>query len=71
MNKKIISKNQFIKNRDTWIKKFSKDNNIKKIAKKLWVKSDKHNYSYFFSWQGETLLQTPEDLVTLLSLIHI
>ena len=69
MNKKIISKNQFIKNRDTWIKKFSKDNNIKKIAKKLWVESDKHNYSYFFSWQGETLLQTPEDLVTLQEII--
>lgn len=69
MKKKIISKNQFIKNKNIWIKKFNKDNDLKKISKKLWVESDKYNYSYFFSWQGETILQTPEDILTLQEII--
>ena len=69
MKKKIISKNQFIKNKNIWIKKFNKDNDLKKISKKLWVESDKYNYSYFFSWQGETILQTPEDILTMQEII--
>ena len=69
MKKKIISKKQFVKNKNIWIKKFNKNSNIKKISKKLWVESDKHNYSYFFSWHGETILQTPEDIIILQEII--
>jgi cephalosporin hydroxylase len=69
MKKKIISKNQFTKNKKLWIKKFSKNQNVKKISRKLYVEADKHNYSYFYSWQGETILQTPEDIITLQEII--
>ena len=69
MKKKIISKDQFSKNRSLWIKKFSENKKIKKISRKMYIESDKYNYSYFFSWQGETILQTPEDIITLQEII--
>ena len=69
MKKKIISKQQFSKNKNLWIKTFSKNKKIKKISRKMYIESDKHNYSYFFSWQGETILQTPEDIITLQEII--
>jgi cephalosporin hydroxylase len=69
MKKKIISKNQFNNKKKSWIENFSKNKTLKKISKKLYVEADKHNYSYFFSWQGETILQTPEDIITLQEII--
>jgi cephalosporin hydroxylase len=69
MKKKIISKKQFLEKKKLWIKNFNKNLKIKNISKKLYVESDKHNYSYFFSWQGETILQTPEDIITLQEII--
>jgi len=69
MKKKIISKSQFLKKKKLWIRNFNKNFNLKNISKKLYIESDKHNYSYFFSWQGETILQTPEDIITLQEII--
>ena len=70
MNKKIISLKTFEKRRKDWIKKFDKNKKVKKLARKLFIESDKCNYPYFYTWKGETFLQTPEDVITLQEIIY-
>ena len=70
MNKKIISHNTFQKRKKIWINNFNKNSKIKKLSKKLFVEADKNNYSYFYSWKGETFLQTAEDIITLQEIIY-
>ena len=44
MNKKVISLKTFEKRRKDWIKKFDKNKKVKKLARKLFIESDKCNY---------------------------
>tara|TARA_B100001250_G_C19734452_1_gene760114 strand:- start:625 stop:1362 length:738 start_codon:yes stop_codon:yes gene_type:complete len=64
MKKKIISLKEFEKKREIWKKKIFNSIKIQKIKKKLYVETDKLNYSYTHSWFGEPILQTPDDIIT-------
>ena len=70
MKRKIISLKTFQKRKKIWINNFNKNPKIKQLSKKLFVEADKNNYSYFYSWKGETFLQTAEDIITLQEIIY-
>ena len=70
MKKRIISQETFKKKRKKWISKFNKNLKIRNLSKKLFIEADKNNYSYFYSWKGETFLQTAEDIITLQEIIY-
>ena len=70
MKKKIISLNQFKKKRDIWKKKIYINTTIKKLKKKLYIETDKLNFSYTHSWLGEPILQTPDDIITQQEIIY-
>ena len=62
--KKIISLKQFLKRKKIWRKKIFDSSKIKKLKKKLYIETDKLNFSYTHSWLGEPILQTPDDIIT-------
>ena len=62
MTKKIISLKEFQKKRLDWKKKIFKNKKIQILKKKLYIETDKLNYSYTHNWLGEPILQTPDDL---------
>ena len=64
MKKKIISLKEFLKRKNIWRKKIYRNNKIKNLKKKLYIETDKLNYSYTHTWLGEPILQTPEDIIT-------
>ena len=64
MKKKIISLKEFLKRKNVWRKKIYVNKKIKGLKKKLYIETDKLNYSYTHTWLGEPILQTPEDIVT-------
>jgi len=64
MKKKIISLKEFLKRKNIWRKKIYKNKKIKELKKKLYIETDKLNYSYTHTWLGEPILQTPEDIIT-------
>lgn len=64
MKKKIISLQKFLKKKNNWKKKIYYSQKIRKLKKKLYIETDKLNYSYTHTWLGEPILQTPEDIVT-------
>ncbi len=65
MNKrKIISLNQFLNKKKIWKKKIFNSQKIRKLKKKLYIETDKLNFSYTHSWLGEPILQTPDDILT-------
>lgn len=69
MKKKIISYINYQRKRIVWQNKLGQDKKLHKFAKKFYSKIDKNNYTYLFSWNGEPLLQTPEDLIVLQEII--
>jgi len=69
MLKKIITYRKFTNYRNKWIKSIGKDKRIRNLANKFYSIIDKKNYTYLFSWNGEPLLQTPEDLIVLQEII--
>ena len=69
MKKKIISHKEFFIRSNKFKKKLFLDNKVKKLSKKLYIQSDKLNWSYQHTWNGEPLLQTPEDVVKMQELI--
>ncbi len=64
MKKKMISLKEFLKRKNAWRKKIYINNKIKNLKKKLYIETDKLNYSYTHTWLGEPILQTPEDIIT-------
>lgn len=64
MKKNIITLKEFEKRRAIWKKKIFKSDKIQKIKKKLYIETDKLNYSYTHNWFGEPILQTPDDIIT-------
>ena len=69
MKKKIISLKEFSKRRSIWEKNLFKSKKVKKLSQNLYIESDKHNLSYLYSWLGEPILQTPDDILTQQELI--
>lgn len=62
--RKIISLKQFLNQKKIWKRKIFKSQKIKKLKKKLYIETDKLNFSYTHSWLGEPILQTPDDILT-------
>ena len=67
--KKIISFNQFNLKRESWAKSLYKDNKVRKLKKELYIAADKKNFCYLYSWFGEPMLQTPDDILTIQEII--
>lgn len=70
MKKKIYSYKNYQKKRLSWQKKLGDNKKIKMMANKLYIEADKKNYSYLYSWNGEPLLQTPEDLLVIEEIVN-
>ena len=70
MKKKIYSYEVYKKKILAWQKKLGSNKLVKKLANKLYIEADKNNYSYLHSWNGEPLLQTPEDLFIIEEIIN-
>jgi cephalosporin hydroxylase len=69
MNKKKITKLQFIKNAIKHSRELTNNNKINNLKYKLYTESDKHNWCYQHFWLGEPILQTPEDIVKMQDII--
>jgi len=67
--RKIISFNQFNKNRNKWSLNLYKDKKVNKLSKELYISADKHNFCYLYNWLGEPMLQTPDDILTIQELL--
>tara|TARA_Y100000768_G_scaffold386571_2_gene375299 strand:- start:291 stop:1031 length:741 start_codon:yes stop_codon:yes gene_type:complete len=69
MKKKIISHKEFFLRSSKFKKNLFLNKKIKKLSKQLYIQSDKLNWSYQHTWNGEPLLQTPEDVVKMQEVI--
>ena len=67
--KKIISFNNFNQKKMKWSLSLNNDTKVKKLSKSLYIAADKHNFCYLYSWMGEPMLQTPDDVLTIQELI--
>jgi cephalosporin hydroxylase len=70
MSKILYTYKEYQKKISLWQKKLGRSKKVKKLANKLYVEADKKNYSYLHSWNGEPLLQTPEDLLTIEDIVN-
>lgn len=68
--KKIITYNTFNKRKEKWKKELYKDKNIKKLSKKLLIEADKFHFHYLQTWKGETMIQTPDDILAFQEIIY-
>jgi cephalosporin hydroxylase len=64
-NKKIISKNQFIKLNSAAARKMYRNKSLQKKALDVLVQADKHRWIHQTSWMGEPALNLPQDIMTL------
>ena len=69
MNKKIITKLQFVKNAKKNSYALANNAKINKLKFKLYAESDKLNWCYQHYWLGEPILQTPEDIIKIQDII--
>ena len=67
--KKIISFDTFNQKKLKWSSSLNKDKKVKNLSKSLYVAADKHNFCYLYSWMGEPVLQTPDDILTIQELM--
>ena len=63
--RKIVSFNTFNQKKKRWSSSLSTDVNVKRLSKALYIAADKHNFCYLYSWLGEPMLQTPDDVITI------
>ena len=63
--KKIVSFNTFNQKKIKWSSSLNADANVKRLSKALYIAADKHNFCYLYSWLGEPMLQTPDDVITI------
>ena len=68
--KKIITYNTFNKRKEIWKKKLYQNKNIQKLSKKLFIEADKFHFHYLQSWKGETMIQTPDDILAFQEIIY-
>ena len=68
--KKIITYNTFNKRKEKWKKELYKDKNIQKLSKKLFIEADKLHFHYLQTWKGETMIQTPDDILAFQEIIY-
>ena len=69
MNKKKITKIQFIKNATKHSYDLANNTKINKLKFKLYAETDKYNWCYQHYWLGEPILQTPEDIIKMQDII--
>jgi cephalosporin hydroxylase len=69
MNKKKITKIQFIKNATKHSYALANNTKINKLKFKLYAETDKYNWCYQHYWLGEPILQTPEDIIKMQDII--
>lgn len=67
--KKIISFDSFNQKKINWSSSLKNDKKVKYLSKSLYIAADKHNFCYLYSWMGEPMLQTPDDIITIQELI--
>ncbi len=67
--KKIITYNTFNKLREKWKKTLYKDKIVSLLSKKLLLQADKHHFHYLQSWNGEAIIQTPDDILSIIEII--
>ena len=70
VNKKYISLKKFNSRKKIFMKKMYNDKKLKKDKLDLYIRADKFNYCYNYTWFGEPFLQTPEDVVAIQELIY-
>ncbi len=69
LKKKIISYNKFNGLREKWSKSLYKDKKVNLLSKKLFNQADKHHFHYLQSWNGEVIIQTPDDIISIIDII--
>ena len=67
--KKIITYNKFNILREKWKKSLYTDKKVKQLSKKLFNQADKHHFHYLQSWNGEAIIQTPDDIISIIEII--
>ena len=67
--KKIITYNSFNILREKWRKSLYKDKKVRLLSKKLFNLADKHHFHYLQSWNGEVIIQTPDDIMSIIEII--
>lgn len=68
-NKKIVSHKVFIKNIEKWNRSLYKNHKVKSLSRKLFIEADKHHFHYLQSWNGETIIQTPDDIMNTIKIL--
>ena len=68
--KNIISYITFNKLREKWKKALYNNKIVKSLSKKLFMEADKCHFHYLQSWNGEALIQTPDDILALQEIIY-
>jgi cephalosporin hydroxylase len=68
--KNIISYNTFNKVREKWKKSLYNSKIVKSLSKKLFIEADKFHFHYLQNWNGEALIQTPDDILALQEIIY-
>lgn len=51
------------------VKNMSKNNELKEITKKWFLKSSVYEYSYHFKWMGRPIIQFPQDIIAMQEII--
>lgn len=67
--KKIIDHSTFNKLREKWKKSLFNDKKVNLLSKKLFNQADKHHFHYLQSWNGEAIIQTPDDIMSIIEII--
>ena len=61
--KKIITYKKFNLLREKWKKSLYKDKKLNFYSNKVFNLADKHHFHYLQSWNGEAIIQTPDDII--------
>ncbi len=67
--KKIISYKKFNTLKNKWEKSLYMDKKVRALSKKLFIQADKNQFHYLQSWNGEPIIQTPDDIVNTIKIL--
>ncbi len=67
--KKIITHKKFNKLRVKWSKTLYKDKKTNSLSKKLFTQADRLHFHYLQSWNGEAIIQTPDDIMSIIEIL--
>jgi cephalosporin hydroxylase len=70
MQKKMLSREEFEKKRNTAAKKMAEDKELQKNALDLLIRADHHSWIHQTTWFGEPILNLPQDMFALQEIIY-